>query len=247
MSLKDEIDFRSKRSSQIMTYPSNGQTLKSAQAGRYRLTLVDGKVMNPSLVDDNFDRSLTKMLDRKCRSALIWVSDSDASIKLGGFQLPVGIKLVQVIDFTGFEELEINFPTTRIPANDFEFLVICSTIPKFPVNHEKYNANHQNTITGSATDAYAVILQKNINHYTNIMITTVDTSANGLTVQIQYSEDGTNWYNDPNYVVGKAITQAGEPDKYASSVNHKFIRVQVKNTTAGQVATYSLSYRFAQL
>src|SRR5437588_10303391 len=103
MSYTSSIEFKIKRSAQLMTYPKTGITKKGAPAGRVSMSLIDGKVNFSDFTDDDFDKSLTKMGDRRARSCFIFVNDSDAIVTVGSGILPAGLRIIYVVSATGFD------------------------------------------------------------------------------------------------------------------------------------------------
>jgi len=227
---------------QIITYPTNAERKEDAEAGVWTFDFKKGIAKNPSGLGEDMSSSLEKIHDVRCRSALIIVSDADAKIKIGDRKMPYDHSLVHLIQNLEFDSLEIDFPTGRTPANNFEFVVLASNSPIFPLLIDISQQHFRDKYTGSSASSYTVICDLHTGGYDQIMFTIENTHAsNGLTAKIEFSEDATDYYIDPNFNLGSELTIAGlGKSVYASSIKHHFYRVSVKNQTSASNSSYKI-------
>ena len=82
--------------------------------------------------------------------------------------------------------------------------------------------------------------------YDQILYTVENTGgANSINVKVQFSENGSDWFDDQGYTGAAGVTVAfGSYDTYASSIFHHFRRVQVQSTVAGSHSTFKIFWNY---
>lgn len=228
----------------LITYPTNGKRKTGVKAGTWEFNFTHGRVTLPDNTEEEMSNSLISLGDTKIRSCFILVSDSDAIVKYGRSNIVINdhilLHLMQEIEI---ESLSIEFPSGRIPQDDFQLGIMASTNPIIPLDIDTQLSHNRSKVTGSLTDNnYKTVYQTHVGGYDQIMFTIENThAANGLTVQIDFSEDGVDWYQDPDFDTAINIpTSASQPIKYATSVKHHLYRVKVRNTGAGLNSSYKV-------
>jgi hypothetical protein len=227
---------------QIITYPTTSERKEDAEAGVWVFDLRKGVAKNPSGVGEEMSSSLEKIQDSMCRSALIIVSDADAKIKIGDRKAPFDHSLIHLIQNLEFDSIEIEFPSGRTPANNFEFVVCASNSPIFPIMIDQSQQHFRDKYTGASVAAYTIIANLHCGGYDQVMFVIENThGANGLTAKIEFSEDGVDYYIDPDFNAGAELNIAfGDKTIYATSIKHHFYQVSVKNQVAGNASSYKI-------
>jgi len=227
---------------QLITYPITGVRETSVTEGVWRFNLKAGYVTKPDGSSSRMSTSLNYIRDQVCRSCFILVSDADVKVRIAGRILPNDHTLVHVLQGMEFDSIDLEFPTGRTPTNDFQFTVAASNSPILPFQVEQTLTHHRSTETGTTTNSYVTIYDTHIGGYDQAMVTVENTAgSNSLTARLEYSEDGTDYYKDPDWNAGADLAIAASSyDTYASSIKHHFIRVQVKSTSTDAHTTFKV-------
>jgi len=225
-----------------------GTEITGITPGAVFLDFMAGTVTLPEGSTAPLTRPMTKNLNdlglQQCNSIGIWCSDADATYQVGSAISLSDHQLSHVINNYGFNTVRIDIPANSTPAASNQIFFMASTDGwlgySFPrISHQR------GSISSTSTDAYVVELSKHVGAYNQFMITTDNTDgADSLDVRIQYSEDGSNWFNDQGYSSSAVTVTAGNTDTWASSVAHHFYRVSIVSTSAGNPATFVLYYNF---
>lgn len=223
--------------SNIIAYPSNGAKKKGAAAGTWVFDFENGKVNLPDNTVEDMSASLNKLGKQFAKSFFIFVSTVDAEIRIGNYLLPKGQQTTWVINGISVDTLTIKLPNDRTPVNDFSLQVFASDATTFPIDMETIIANHNpDAKTGTSTDSYVTVCDFVFFGFNQLEIITENThGSNGLTMNIQVSDDGTNWADYQGYPQNIAF---GAKDVFGTSNAFRYYRLQVKSQTAGNAATY---------
>jgi hypothetical protein len=197
-----------------------GTEITGITPGAVFLDFMAGTVTLPEGSTAPLTRPMTKNLNdlglQQCNSIGIWCSDADATYQVGSAISLSDHQLSHVINNYGFNTVRIDIPANSTPAASNQIFFMASTDGwlgySFPrISHQR------GSISSTSTDAYVVELSKHVGAYNQFMITTVNTHAsNSIDIQIQYSEDGTNWFIDQGYTTAVAIAGGATPDAFDS-------------------------------
>jgi hypothetical protein len=180
----------------------------------------------------------------QCNSIGIWTSDADATFQVGSAISLADHQLSHVINNYGFNTVRVDMPTNSDPDNTNQLFFMASTDGwlgySFPrVSHQR------GSVSGTSTNSSVVYLSKHVGAYNQFMITTDNThGSNALDLRIQYSEDGSNWFNDSGYSSSAVTVTAGNTDTWASEIEHHFYRVAIVSTVTDSHATFVIYYNF---
>lgn len=242
---EDELAIKHFKTPRIITYPRDGTIKTGVASGLWKFYFNNGAVLKPDGSDDFMSNNLEKIKDKRCRSALIFVSDARAKITIGATEVLLsGTQNYYVAEGIEFQSISIDLPTDAIPKDDFGLLVIGSTSPIFPLTIEKLISEYTpSKITApTSADAFATIFQGCMAGYDQVngIFRNVG-GANTLTLQVGYSTDGIFFNFDPaQNVLPLASTRITVTSKW------KFIQIQMKNTSAGLASTYELYSRLVR-
>ena len=231
-----------------------GSEITGITSGSVFLDFVAGTVTLPEGSTAPLTRTMTKNLNdlglNQCNSIGVWCSDADATIHVGSAISLSDHQLSHVIRNYGFSNCRIEIPANSEPDETNQIFFMASTDGwmgySFP------NISHQRgrlPVTGSnaSTDSSVVYLSKHVGAYNQFMITTNNSDgSNSLDLRIQYSEDGSNWFNDDGYSSSAVTITAGNYDTWASEIAHHFYRVVIVSTSAGNSADFELYYNFVK-
>ena len=193
-----------------------GTEITGITNGAVFLDFMAGTITLPEGSTTPLTRVMTKNLNdlglNQCNSIGIWTSDADSTFQVGSAITLADHQLSHVINNYGFTTVRIDLPTNSEPDETNQLFFMASTDGwlgySFPrVSHQR------GSVSGTSTDASVVYLSKHIGAYNQFMITTDNThGSNSLDLRIQYSEDGTNWFNDSGYSSSAVTVTAGNTD-----------------------------------
>jgi hypothetical protein len=225
-----------------------GTEIIGIPSGSVFLDFVAGTITLPEGSPTPLVRPMSKNLNdlglNQCNSLGVWVSDADATIHLGSAITLADHQLSHVVNNYGFSNVRIEIPANSTPDDTNQIFFMASSDGWLGYGFP--NISHQRgSVSDTSTDASVIYLSKHVGAYNQFMITTHNTDgADSLDLRIQYSEDGTNWFNDDGYSSSAVTVTAGNNDTWASEIEHHFYRVSIVSTSAGNPATFVLYYNF---
>ena len=225
-----------------------GEEITGIANGAVFLDFMAGTITLPEGSTAPLTRPMTKTLNdlglQQCNSIGIWCSDADATYQVGSAITLADHQLSHVINNYGFNTVRIDIPNNSTPTASNQIFFMASTDGwlgySFPrISHQR------GSVSDTSTNSEVVYLSKHVGAYNQFMLTTDNTDgADSLDLRIQYSEDGSNWFNDQGYSSSAVTVTAGNTDTWASEVEHHFYRAVVKSTSAGNHATFVIYYNF---
>ena len=73
-------------------------------------------------------------------------------------------------------------------------------------------------------------------------------STNSLNVKVQFSENGSDWFDAQGYTGAAGVTVlAGSYNAFSTDVTHHFYRVRLQSTSAGNHATFKTFWNYVSL
>jgi hypothetical protein len=111
-------------------------------------------------------------------------------------------------------------------------------------------AHTRASTTSTTTDAWVTLWQKHVGGYDQTILTTLNTHAtNSMDLKIQFSEDGSVWFDAQGYTATNGVAIAGGTtnfDSFATDILHHFWRARIKATSAGNQATCTIYWNLVQ-
>jgi len=226
-----------------------GTEITGITSGAVFLDFVAGTVTLPEGSPAPLTRPMQKNLNdlalNQCQSIGIWTSDADSIIQIGSAVTLADHQLTHVVNNYGFSNVMITIPANSTPDDTNQIFFMGSTdnwlgyaFPK--ISHQR------GKIDSASVNAVTTALSKHVGAYNQFMITTYNNdTTNSLDLQIQYSEDNVQWFNDDGYATVVAVT-AGNSDTWASEIEHHFYRVRINSTVTDASADFEIYYNFVK-
>ena len=111
-------------------------------------------------------------------------------------------------------------------------------------------AHTRASTTSTTTDAWVTLWQKHVGGYDQTILTTLNThGSNSMDLKIQFSEDGSTWFDCQGYTATNGVAIAGGGtnfDHLHPIFLHHFFRAQIKATSSGNQATTSFYWNLVQ-
>jgi len=226
-----------------------GTEITGITSGAVFLDFVAGTVTLPAGSPTPLTRPMQKNLNdlglNQCQSIGIWTSDADTIIQIGSAVTLADHQLSHVVNNYGFSNVTITIPANSTPDATNQIFFMGSTDNWLGYAFPKIS--HQRGVVDSASvNAETTVLSKHTGAYNQFMITTYNNdSTNSLDLQIQYSENGSQWFYDQGYTSVVAVA-AGANDTWASEIEHHFYRVRIKSTVTDASADFEVYYNFVK-
>jgi hypothetical protein len=184
----------------------------------------------------------------QCNSFSIFASDADTGINIGNALTISDHQLTHTINSYAFDQIRLSIPANSTPDATNQVMFVASTnlemnyiFNNFAHFKGEYNLTTTNTFTtyvGHHVGAYDQF------HY---IISNTD-GSNSLNVKVQFSENGTDWFDAQGYTAAAGVTvAAGSYDSFSSENTHHFYRVQLQSTSSGNHATFDIFWNYVSL
>ena len=231
----------------------NGTEITGIANGTVQLDFIAGEITLPAGSTAPLVRAMNKNLNdlglNQCNSIGVWVSDADATIRVGSAITLSDHQLSHVVRNYGFSTASITIPENSTPDATNQIFFMASNDGwlgySFPlISHQR------GEITETSSDTLTTILSKHVGAYNQFLITTQNNGSQSIDLTIEFSEDGTNWFADSGYTTAVTIpvTAGSNYNAFASEVEHHFYRARVVNATtgAGHAEDFSIFYNFVK-
>jgi len=226
---------------------AEGTEITGITNGAVFLDFLAGTITLPAGSTTPLVRQMSKNLNdlglQQCNSIGIWMSDADATYQIGSAVSLSDHQLNHVICNYGFNTVRITIPNNSTPDNTNQLYFMASTDGWLGYSFPRIS--HQaGVVQDTSTNTGVVYLSKHIGAYNQFLITTENThGSNSIDIVIEFSENGSDWFQDVNYTTAVTIA-SGSYNAFASEVEHHFYRVLINSTSSGNHGTFDIHYNF---
>jgi len=227
---------------------NDGQILKSVPSGYMELDFVNGTITDSANTVTNMNTNLNYYGLNECGSIAVFVSDSDAEINIGNNLAISDHQLTHIINAYNFSNVRIKVPANSTPdVNQVIFMASTDQYLGYIINNY---AHTRASTTSTTTNSWVTLWSKHVGGYDQTILTTLNThGSNSMDLKIQFSEDGSTWFDCQGYTATNGIAIAGGGtnfDSFASDILHHFFRARIKSTSSGNHATTSFYWNLVQ-
>ena len=101
-------------------------------------------------------------------------------------------------------------------------------------------------LTGTITNSFVTYVGHHVGGFEQFHYIIENThGANSLNVKIQFSENGSDWFDAQGYTAATGVTVAlGSYNSFSSENTHHFYRVQIQSTVGGSHATFKIYWNY---
>ena len=224
---------------------ATGAELSGVTSGDVFLDFVAGTVTLPDGTVSNMNKNLNDLGLSQCNSIGVWTSDADSTIYIGSTVTLSDHKLSHVINNLGFSSVRISIPANSTPDNTNQFFFMAGTDGWLGYTYPEI-AHTTAKVSGTTTNTNTVYLQKHVGAYNQFLITTSNShGSNSLDVQIEFSENGVDWFLDSGYTTAVTVP-ALSYNQFSSEIEHHFYRVLLASTSSGNHADFDIIYNFVK-
>jgi len=215
------------------------------------LDFVNGTVTDSAGTVTNMNSNLNYYGLNECGSIAVFVSDSDAEINIGNNLSIADHQLTHIINAYNFSNVRIKVPSNSTPdVNQVIFMASTDSYLGYIINNY---AHTRAETTSTTTDAWVTLWSKHVGGYDQTILTTVNTTtaSNSMDLKIQFSENGSDWYDVQGYTAtnGVAIAGGATPDafdQFSTDILHHFYRARIKATSSGNQANVTFFWNLVQ-
>jgi hypothetical protein len=183
----------------------------------------------------------------QCKSVAVFCSDSDAEIHVGNQLSVADHQLTHIINAYAFTDLRVDIPSNSTPnVNQLIFMASTDDYLGYIINNY---AHTRDSTTGTTTDSFATVFSKHVGGYNQTLITVdnTDVGADSLDLKIQFSEDGSEFFDEQGFTATNGVAvAAGANEAFVTNNMHHFYRARVKATSSGNQATFKLYWNLVQ-
>jgi len=227
---------------------NDGQILKSVPSGYMELDFVNGTITDSAGTVTGMNSDLNYYGLTQCGSIAVFVSDSDAEITIGNNLAIADHQLTHIINAYSFSNVRIKVPSNSTPdVNQVIFMASTDQYLGYIINNY---AHTRASTTSTTTDAWVTLWAKHVGGYDQTILTTLNTHAtNSMDLKIQFSEDGSVWFDCQGYTGTNGVAIAGGTtnfDNFSTDILHHFFRARIKATSSGNQATTSFYWNLVQ-
>jgi len=226
-----------------------GTEITGITSGAVFLDFVAGTITLPAGSPTPLVRPMQKNLNdlglNQCNSIGIWISDADAICTIGSAVTLADHQLSHVINNYGFSNVTITVPANSTPDDTNQIFFMGATDNRLGYAFPKVS-HQRGKVDSASVNAATTVFSKHVGSYNQFIITTYNNDgANSLDMKVQFSEDGSTWFDESGYSAYVALA-AGAFDAFASSIEHHFYRVIIKSTVTDSSADFEIFYNFVK-
>ena len=226
---------------------SDGEIIKDIPSGMLHLDFLNGTCIDSAGTITQMNSNLNYYNLNQVKSVAIFCSDSDAEIQVGNELSIADHQLTHIINAYAFTDIRVNIPANSTPdVNQLIFMASTDDYLGYIINNY---AHTRDSTTGTTTDAWVTIFSKHVGAYDQTLLTldNTDAGSDSLDLKIQFSEDGSNWFDEQGFTATNGVAvAAGAYEAFVSNNHHHFFRANVKATSSGNQATFAIYWNLVQ-
>ena len=230
---------------------NDGEAVKNLPSGDLILDFIHGTVTDSAGNTTTMNTNLDYYNLQQCKSFAVFANDADTGINVGNALTISDHQLTHVVNNYDFDDVRLTIPDNSIPVDSNQIMFVASTDAYlgYIFNNYAHFRDEYPLPTApavSSTNTFTTYVSHHVGGYDQILYTVENTGgANSINVKVQFSENGSDWFDDQGYTGAAGVTVAfGSYDTYASSIFHHFRRVQVQSTVAGSHSTFKIFWNY---
>jgi len=224
---------------------SDGQILKDIPSGDLFIDFRNGTITDSANTVTLLNTNLDYYGLTQAKSFSIFVSDSDAEINVGNALTIADHQLTHQINSYAFDQLRVHIPSNSTP-NKNQLMIVGSTNEEMNYTFNNY-AHFRDEIDDTSTNSYVTYASHHVGGYDQIIYTIENYhGSNSLDVQVEFSENGSDWFQSSGYGTGVTVA-SNSYNSFATDIAHHFYRVRVKSTSSGNHATFKVFWNYVSL
>ena len=223
---------------------SNGEAIKQVPSGDVQIDFLHGTVTDSAGTVTTMNTNLDYYGLTQCQSFACFTSDSDTGINIGNALTISDHQLTHVVNNYAYDSVRLSIPSNSTPDASNQIMFIGSTDAYLGYIFNNY-AHDRDQESGTTTDAYVTYVSHHVGGYDQVLYTIANThGSNSLDVQVEYSENGTNWYQMSGYSPTGVTVTFGSYNSFSTDQQHHFYRVRLKATAAGNQADFTIFWNY---
>ena len=228
---------------------ADGEPIKNIPAGELQLNFRQGTCTDSAGKITLMNNNLDYYNLNPCNSFSIFASDADTGINVGNVLTISDHQLTHTIDSYAFDQIRLTIPDNSTPSNSNQLMFVGST--NLEMNYIFNNFAHfRDELTEqTSTNSFVTYVAHHVGGYDQFHYIISNThGSNSLDVKVQFSENGSDWFDAQGYTGASGVTvTAGSYNSFSSQNTHHFYRVRVKSTSSGNHATFKIYWNYVSL
>ena len=231
----------------------NGEPIKNIPSGDMFLDFRNGTATDSAGTITLMNSNLDYYNLNQCNSFSVFASDADTEINIGNALTISDHQLTHNINSYAFDQLRLTIPTNSTPDDSNQIMFVGST--NLEMNYIFNNFAHfrdqypRLPAIATSTNTFTAYVGHHVGGYDQFhyIISNTD-GSNSLNVKVQFSENGSDWFDAQGYTAAAGVTvAAGSYNSFSSENTHHFYRVQIQSTSAGNHATFIIYWNYVSL
>ena len=224
---------------------NNGEAIKDIPSGDMFLDFLHGTATDSAGTITQMNTNLDYYNLTQANSFAIFASDGDTSINVGNALTIADHQLTHIVNNYAFDQIRLTIPANSTPDASNQIIFIASTDNY--LNYVFNNYGHfRDELTGTSTNSFVTYVGHHVGGFEQFHYIIENTdAANSLNVKVQFSENGSDWFDAQGYTAATGVTVAlGSYNSFSSENSHHFYRVQIQSTVGGSHATFKIYWNY---
>ena len=225
----------------------NGEPIKDIPSGDLFLDFLHGTATDSAGTVTQMNTNLDYYNLTQCNSFAIFASDADTGINVGNALTISDHQLTHVINNYSFDQIRISIPENSTPDASNQIMFVGSTDNYLNYVFNNY-AHFRQELAGTSTNSFVTYVGHHVGGYEQFHYIIENThGANSLNVKVQFSENGTDFFDAQGYTATAGVTVPPTTlnwNSFSSENSHHFYRVQVQSTSSGNHAGFNIYWNY---
>jgi len=224
---------------------ADGEAIKDIPSGDLFLDFLHGTATDSAGTITQMNTNLDYYNLSQANSFAIFASDADTGINVGNALTIADHQLTHIVNNFAFDQIRLTIPANSTPdaTNQIMFIASTDNYINYVFNNYAHFRDEYNT---TSTNSFVTYVGHHVGGYEQFHYIIENTdSTNSLNVKVQFSENGTDFFDAQGYTAATGVTvAAGSYNSFSSENTHHFYRVQIQSTVGGAHATFKIYWNY---
>ena len=224
---------------------ADGEAIKDIPSGDMFLDFLHGTATDSAGTITTMNTNLDYYNLTSINSFAIFATDADTSINVGNALSISDHQLTHVVNNYSCDQIRLTIPANSTPDATNQIMFMASTDNYLNYVFNNY-AHFREELTGTSTNSFVTYVGHHVGGFEQFHYIIENTdAANSLNVKVQFSENGSDWFDAQGYTAATGVTVAlGSYNSFSSENSHHFYRVQIQSTVGGSHATFKIYWNY---
>ena len=229
---------------------ADGEAIKEIPSGDFFLDFLNGTATDSAGTITQMNTNLDYYNLTQANSFAIFASDADTGINVGNALTIADHQLTHIVNNYAFDQIRLTIPENSTPDASNQIIFIASTdnYLNYVFNNYAHFRDQYPTLpaTATSTNSFVTYVGHHVGGFEQFHYIISNThGSNSLDVKVQFSENGSDWFDAQGYTAATGVTVAnGSYNSFSSENSHHFYRVQIQSTSSGNHATFQIFWNY---